>query len=287
VQPIAPIQQAQPPYLASQTAARAGRPIEPWKDSLRIVMFVWGALLLAAFATPWSLDPLKFSWDAISELPGKEKLLPLIIGAVGLLSIVIGALSVPSPARGAIAAVLGLAGIFVPLLVSGMPAWQALVGAIGVIVLVPSLLVRHEYRDASLARILVTVGVIASLVPYVVPSGGGDVPLVGMFHAVLDAEGQRKIVALVKLLFPVVVALGLLAWLPSPSSGAAKPIAWVVLMWGIAVLGSGLFLDGFPDPTKAPFTGAMGWLFGASGPPAAFLAIAGYGIATLIGKQLE
>ena len=287
VQPVAPIPSAQPPYLASQTAARAGRPIEPWKDTLRVMMFVWGGLLLLAFVAPLSLDPMAFSWDTIITGEGKQKLGPLLVAAVGLLSIVIGAIPMASPARGALAAVLGLAGIFVPVFLDGMPPWQVLVTMAGMVVLVPSLLVRNEYRDASLARILVTAGVVAVLAPLLIPTNG-NVPLAGQFQAVLDAEGQWKIVNLVSFLLIVVVALSLLAWLPSPSSGASKPLAWALIMWPLLIVGSTLFLDGGIDPTKSPAS-ALLWVIGAKGAAigSGFLAIASWGIATLIGKQLE
>ena len=45
---------------------------------------------------------------------------------------------------------LGLSGIFVPALIIGMPPWQSLVQMVGTVILIPSLLARHEYRDASL-----------------------------------------------------------------------------------------------------------------------------------------
>lgn len=287
VQPVAPVPSAQPPYLASQTAARAGRPIEPWKDMLRLMMFVWGGLLLLTFVAPTSLDPMRFSWDTIIDGQGKQKLGPLLVAAIGVLSIVIGAIPMASPARGALAAVLGLAGVFVPVFLDGMPPWQVLVSAIGMVVLVPSLLVRSEYRDASLARILVTVGVVAALAPWLVPKDG-NLPLVQALQAVLDAEGQWKIVNLMAFLVIVVVALSLLAWLPSPSGGAAKPLAWALIMWPLLIVGSTLFLDGGIDPTKSPAS-ALAWVVGAKGVVigSGFLAIASWGIATLIGKQLE
>ena len=41
-----------------------------------------------------------------------------------------------------------------------MPPWQTLVPMVGMLLLIPGLLVRSEYRDALLPRILVTIGVI-------------------------------------------------------------------------------------------------------------------------------
>src|SRR5262249_53940788 len=75
-----------PPYLSAQ-GARTGRPIEPWKDSLRLMMFVWGGVLLVVFVTPLTIEPLAFNWDTVLNVAGKAKLPPLILAAVGLLSI--------------------------------------------------------------------------------------------------------------------------------------------------------------------------------------------------------
>ncbi|MDX2092929.1 MAG: hypothetical protein SFX73_34080 [Kofleriaceae bacterium] len=287
VQPVQPIQAAQPPYLASQTAARAGRPIEPWKDTIRVQMFIWGALLLLAFVAPSRLDPMTFGWDGIIHGAGKQKLGPLLIASIGLLSIVIGSISMESAARGALAAVLGLAGILVPLFVLGgaMPHWTTLVSVLGLVLLVPSLLARNEYRDAPLPRVLVTIGVAAVLLPLLLPKGG-NIPLVGMFQAVLDRPGQYKIMALADLLLVIVVAMSLLAWLPSPASGASKTIAWAILVWPAVHMVSGLFTEVGADPTKNPAS-ILTWLVGSDGVGAGFLAIASYGIATILGKQLE
>jgi len=133
--------------------------------------------------------------------------------------------------------------------------------------------------------------VIAVLLPVLLPQNG-NIPLVRMFQAVLDAPGQHKAIALGVLLQYVVVALALLAWLPSPASGAAKGIAFALILWPVVLLGTTLFLDGGLDPTKSPAS-ALAWVVGVGGKGgvvmigSAFLAIASYGIATLLGKQLE
>jgi hypothetical protein len=158
-----PAVHANPPYLASRTAARR-RPIAPWRFSLRQVMFVWGVLLLAAFATPLSLDPLVFNWDAILHGPGTSKLPPLIMAGVGLLSVVLAALPLAPVIRGLLAVLLALTGIGVPLALQGMPSSQQLIplgGMLAPLLLIPGLLLRHEYRDAALPRIVVTLGAIA------------------------------------------------------------------------------------------------------------------------------
>lgn len=266
-----------------------------------MMMFIWGALLLAAFATPLSLEPLAFNWDAILHAPGTAKLGPLIMASVGLLSIVLAAMSLASAARGMIAMLLGLAGIFVPTLVNGMPAWPALVSMVGTVILIPSLLARHEYRDAALPRILVTVGALASLVPFIVPQHG-TILLVELFKGAIDAPGALKILVILVLVNITLVVLSLLAWLPSPASGGAKPLAWMLILWGLVMHVAVLFLVGEPQIIEAsPYTGLVNWVAGGGGGErggagamlggvsmgVAYLAIAGYGTASVIGKQLE
>ena len=58
-----------------------------------------------------------------------------------------------------------------------MPPWQALVPLVGVALLIPGLLVRNEYVESTLSRVLVTIGVIAVLLPLLVPDHG-EIPLV-------------------------------------------------------------------------------------------------------------
>jgi hypothetical protein len=282
--PIAPV----PQYMGGQTAARAGRPIEPWKDSLRLMMFVWGGVLLAAFAIPMTTDPMSFNWDTIINAPqAAAKLPPLIMAAAGLLAIVLAAIPMSPMPRGLIAALLGLAGILTPIILimaDVMPPWQVLVQLVGGLALVPGLLVRQEYREAMLPRILVTVGAIAILVPYLVPERDA-VPLVEIFKALIDAPGKAKVPALLEIVHVVLVVVTLLAWLPSPSSAAAKIFAWALILWPALVhlVGIILEIDRFGDLiSKAPNPALLAWA-----PGAAYMVLVGYGLASVIGKQLE
>ncbi|MBA3395607.1 MAG: hypothetical protein H0T89_23390 [Deltaproteobacteria bacterium] len=301
IMPVSAIPSASPPYLASQTAARAGRPLEPWKDALRVLMFVWGGLLLAAFATPLSIDPLIFNWNIIADAEGTAKLPPLIMAAVGLLALVIAGIPMSPVPRGIMAALLGLAGILVPVLLGGVPPWQLLVPMVGMIVLIPNLLVRNEYRDAALPRILITVGVIAALVPYVIPQRG-SMPLVELFKLAIEAPGAFKVIVLLQIALIVVLVLSLLAWLPSPSSAGAKVFAWLLILWPVithvvVLVLSGNLVDGFK---ASPYAAGMSWVAGAGGMPGgdggismsigigvAYAVLVGYGLATVIAKKLE
>ncbi len=302
-QPIAPVAQASPPYLASQTAARAGRPIEPWKDALPMMMFIWGGLLIAAFVTPLTTDPMAFNWDAIIHGEGTQKLGPLILAATGLLTVAMAAIPLASGARGMMALLLGLTGVFVPMFIGPVaPPWQAIVATVGMVMLPMSLLARHEYRDASLPRIMITVGALCALVPYIVPVNG-TVMLVELFKAVIDAPGAFKIILILVLGQIALVVLSLLAWLPAPASGGAKVIAWLLILYPLFMHAALLFLVGDPgNITNTPYAGAMAWvaggpagtggkemaaMFGGVGIGVAYLAITGYGGATVLGKQLE
>jgi hypothetical protein len=279
-----PLPTAPPPYLASQTAGREKHPIEPWKHSLKIWMFIWGALTLAAFATPVSSDPMGFHWDAILHGSGTDKLPPLIMAAVGLLSVLIASIPMAPVARGALATILGLAGLFVPMFLHGMPEVLSLLPFVGLVLLLPGLLARNEYTDSLVARVLVTIGVIALLVPQVIPSGG-HIPLVDDFKGLLDAQGIAKLGPALELGLLVIAVISLLAWMPGPATGGAKVFAWLVILWLTLVLHVGaLVIEGhIGDSVKAsPFGATMAWV-----PTAAYFVLIGYGLATVIGKQLE
>ena len=279
-----PLPTAPPPYLASQTAARAGHPIEPWKDSLRFVMFVWGALTLAAFVTPLSINPVSFNWDTILHASGTAKLPALILAAVGIVSVVIAGIPMASLPRGILAAVLGLAGIFVPKLIEGMPHWQEVLGLVAILLLVPGLLVRNEYTESLFARILVTLGVICLLLPLLLPDHG-EVPLVAMFKGLLDAPGKAKIGPALELGLLVIAVMSLLAWMPGPATGGAKVFAWLLILWPtlISQIATLLVQGHLADVLKeSPFRATMAWA-----PAAAYMALVGYGLATVFGKQLE
>ena len=279
-----------PVGYAGQTASREGRPIEPWKDSLRLVMLVWGAVLLAGFATPLRIDPLVGHWNTIIDGDGMAKIVPLVLAAVGLLSVVFSSVPMTPAPRGLVAASLGLAGFVLPFILSladGKPfEWQELCVLVAYLTLIPGLLVRQQYRDALLPRLLVTIGVIAYLVPHLIPTGGGDVPLVNEFKAIIDAEGTGKIMAIVVLFPMLLVVMSLLVWLPAPAPGGANLWAILLLIWPIVehITTTALHLDGFVDAIKgAPNEAVFGlWLYIVP-----YLAILSFGFATLFGKQLE
>ena len=270
------------PYLAGAMQVTP-RPIEPWRDKLRMMMFIWGAVMLVVFAVPISIEPLHFNWDELSGAPAKTLILIVLNPAIGLLAIVFGSIPMPALPRGIAAAVLGLAAIVVPWALTEFPPWQMLVPIAGALVLIPALLVRNEYTDSLTARILVTIGVICALVPLLVPVNG-ELPLVAMFKLLIDAQGKAKVGFILHLGLIVVIVMSLLAWMPAPATGAAKIFAWTILLWSAlestitAILTARDPADVF---TKTP---AQVVLWGTA---AATMVLIGYGGATVIGKQLE
>lgn len=270
-----------PPYLASLTA---DRPIDPYRDSLRLVLFAFGILLVGAFCTPLSSAPA-FHWDAITaDVPVSAKIPSLLIAVTGLLSVVIAAIPMSSPPRGLLAVLIALLAIVTPIaLAKGVGDWHAIVTLVAPFLLVPGLLVRQEYQEEFLPRLMVTLAVLATLALWLVPVAG-SLPLVATVKQVVDASGTGKVAPLLALVHMVIVVLTLLVWLPAPASGGAKLFAWILIFWPAVLHFQGLLLsDDVAGRIKgAPFESAMIWAL-----PVAYAAIFGYGLAALIGKRYE
>jgi hypothetical protein len=265
------------------------------------MMFLWGGALLVAFAVPLTLDPLSFQWSVILEAPGRAKVAPLLVAAVGLLSVVLALIPMGAAARGALAAVLGLAGVVVPLALAGMPPWKLLVPLAGMILLLTALLVRDEYRESMVARLLVTVAVIALLVPYVVPERGA-VPLLEIFKQLIEAPGRSKVFPALAVGYVVVVMLTLLAWMPAPATGGAKVFAWILMLWPALLSITALAVtDRLVDVASKTPAGLVAWIGGigahggagealaavGAGLGVAYAVLISYGLASVIGKRLE
>ena len=274
-----PIPAAGMPYQAMR---QGGRPIEPWKDSLPLLMIIWGIATLVAFATPVSLDPLGFNWDIILHGEGKAKIPMLVIAAIGLLGVILGAIPmVPTP-RGILATLLGLSAFVVPIVVAGdLPPWQLLAPMVGVLLLLPGLLMRNEYVEALLPRVMVTLGVLAVLSPFLVPANG-NIPLVELFKGVIGGHiHSAEIVALASIVF---AALNLLVWMPGPATAGGKVFAWIWMLAPLIIMVLGLVDAGHVgDIIKhAPGMLLITWV-----PVTTCAVFLGYGLATVFGKQLE
>lgn len=289
--------QGQPPFLASQTASRADKPVEPFNDAMKMVALLFGGLLIAAFVVPMSLDPgLGFMWDAIGSAPGLQKLGPLLIAGVGVLGVLIGVTPMAGVARGGVAALLGLVPIGLFLTLIGSFEWHMASSTIGGVILIAGLLMRNEYTRDPLPKLFITIGAAAIIVTHLVP-----LTVVDEITAAIDAPGLTRLLAMLSLGPTVIAVLALiLAWIPGSSSVGAKPLAWTFLMWP-AILQATMLIVAMDEAVdlikKSPNIALMLWTYaaptitgegGVSGQPGvAFMALAGFGLAVMFGKQLE
>jgi hypothetical protein len=280
-------QHTPPPYLASTTIERMGAPQEPWAGLLSTLLLVFGIGLIACFVLPWSIgEEVSFSWTTIVHGPGAAKLAPLLIGLTGVLGVVFGLLPLDTVQRGiAAAAMAGLALMLQSMVVDGFST-TGLFGFLTALTLISGLLLRSEYQAALLPRVLTTVGVVFFLMLLLVPSGG-QVPLAAHIGAVADMPGRMKIVAVLTLFWDVVPFLALLCWLPPPGAAGTKILAWLLITRPVVMsLITGLLL-----PYEGGLVaGLMGGIYGVFLAPVAWMAwtaLLGYGVATVMGKQLE
>ena len=280
---VRPLHGHRPPYLASESGHRASNPIEPWAETLKTLMLVFGVLLVACFVAPWRVEPghTIFSWTILgAEGPASGKVMPILFAVTGVLAVVLGALPLATQVRAFAAAGIGLAptiyGAVAPPFV-----WQELIMVIGTVTLVSGLLIRSQYTGAILGRLMATIGAVCVLLVLLIPEGGGDPPLIGAFKAL----GTNHTVPALILIVPAVLALvSLLVWLPGPGHAGAHIIAWIWIVWPLVASILGLIqgenigaalkssLDGFLYVPMA----MMSWA-----------ALVGYGVASAAGKQLE
>jgi hypothetical protein len=286
-----PITGAPNPYMI-QKPPRPNRPVEPWKDSLRLQMFIWGGVLILAFLTPLTIEPgLTFQWDTIIDAPGIAKLDPLLIASVGLLGILLAIIPTSPPPRGLVAGLLGATGVLLSPLIHiftgkgdfGLGTVLQLCILLSPILLVPGLLLRNEYRDSIMPRILVMIGVLLVLAAYLIPVND-KMALVQAFDILADAEGKEKVGGILELLPLLYALMSLLVWLPAPGSGIGKVTAWLWITLPALNLIVELLLGGhIGDVVKGqPYAALMSWA-----PISSYLVFTGYGFATVFGKQLE
>jgi hypothetical protein len=276
-----------PPYLASQTLERMGAPQEPWAHLLGTLLLVLGIGLVACFVLPWQIgEEVMFSWSAVASSPGVQKLTPLLIGITGVCGVVLGLLPLATVVRGIAAAALGALPMMLQALVINGFSVAGLFGFLGTLALVSGLLLRSEYQAALLPRVLTTVGVVLFLLVLLVPSDG-QVPLVAHVKAVGGLPGRMKIVAILQLLWDVVPLFGLLCWWPPPGAAGTKILAWVVITQPVVQSLSVNLVTPHPEGLATSIeNGIFAWFLGPLA-VMAWLCLLGYGIATVLGKQLE
>ena len=274
-----------PPYQGGQRpgqAAPAGRPIEPWKRALPLLMIIWGTATLVGWVAPVRIGPLHFAWEGLMEAPGTLKILALLPPAIGLLGVVLGLIPMAMLPRGILATLIGAAGFVVPVVMSGeLPDWHLLSPIVGVAMIVPGLVVRSRYVDSLFARLLVTFGVIAVLVPFVIPDHG-EIPLIMLFKSLIDGHMHGEQILIVAMV--VFVLLHFIVWLPGPSTAGSALFAWAWMLAPAIIFGFSIseHLDQLAEIAKTSPAALVAWVHAST-----FIIFAGYGLASVFGKQLE
>ncbi len=278
-----------PQYLASETGS------EPWGTTLRLVSILFGVVLLAAVAIPWSFSPLVFSFQALGSLPGAQKVWPIFWAAGGILLLVFG-LGGGTKTRGLIATIIGAAGLVLPVLIGGFSAggggfggglpfgggWVAYVLLAGFVLAPAGLLLRSAYGEASIGRLIATIGCAALIVPFVVPSGG-TLPIIGLFK-MLGGGIENILQVVVMLLLPIAAVLGLFtSWLPSSTSGGTGLWGRIIMWWSflLVIMALAFHIGEIGGLLKQPVVLCVMLLV------LGFPMLLGYGLASFFGKIIE
>jgi hypothetical protein len=273
------------PYLAMD-GRRMSSPMEPWAESLKTLMLVFGVLLVACFVAPWRVQPgeTTFAWTILgSEAPAALKVVPVLFLATGVLAVVLGALPLAALARGFAAAGIGLAPI-VYLSVAPAFEWRELLGLIGAVTLVSGLLVRSHYTGALIGRLMATIGAVCVLLPHLIPIGGDTVPLVARLQMIADAPFEGKLEGIVALVPALLAVVAFLVWLPAPGRAGAHILAWLLIVWPLVGAIAVWLAHGDLGATLKDSLNAVLYMPLAA---MAWAALTGYGVATVAGKQLE
>jgi hypothetical protein len=215
-------------------------------------------------------------------MPVSVKIVPILFLATGVLAVLFGGLPLGSMARGFAAAGIGLAPILFHAVVPAFD-WRALIGLVGAVTLVSGLLVRSQHPGETIGRLLATIGAICVLLQVLIPEGGA-VPLVYLFKAIGQGSAQMTVLGIINLLPVVLALLAFLVWLPPPGQAGAHIMAWawiaLPLVSGIATWLAG---DQLGDTLKT----GLAIIIYVPLAIAAWTALTGYGVATVVGKQME
>jgi hypothetical protein len=279
-----------PPYLASQTAARMDAPVEPWAGSIKLVGLIFGLLLVVCFCVPWAVGGGKtiFAWTNFGAQTTQMKVNAFMLVGTGALAILLSLLPLATMARGLGIAALGLIPIGYGLFGTGkIPDWTKPVMAIAALTLVSGLLVRSQYRSSIAGRIITTIGALAVIAVYLIPSKatGDKLMLVQTFEMFGDAKGKYLLVPILTLIPFLLALVSLLVWLPASTSAGAGVIAWLWIPLAL-VLGVALWAVMAKEPDDELKAGLAKLLWSPIA-TMAWTAFVGYGIATAVGKNLE
>jgi len=273
-----------------------GASADPLHGTLKLAMLVFGILLIAAFAVPMSTDPMRFHWDGLGDMKVTELAGTLLIGGLGVIALLLALIPMGTAPRGLIIGIVALAGMLLPLtIVLDIPDLPVLVlvqfflGILSVVLILSGLIARAGYPNAILGRLLATIGVVLALALVLIPDDHGrfgeGIPLVQMFKAVIDAPNTKALIASIfEVLYFILAVAALLVWLPGPGSGGTKIIAWVFVLLPAVQHFIGLGLgDGIGDLiSKTPNEALLGWV-----PEVGFMALAGFGLGSALGKMTE
>lgn len=261
-------------------------PVEPFADALRALMLGLGTLLIACFAAPWSVsDGAEFSWDVLRNAEATyPRLIALLMVASGLSALLLAILPAATIGRGLAAACLGTLSLIASEASDPQGAWWIFSWLLGMAALVAGLLLRSQYRSSLVARLIVTAGALALIVPWLVPIDGDPRIAVVLSNLGSDISLGAKLSGLVQLGVLALAGVALFAWLPAPSSAAAGVLAWIV----VAVIPIVTLADLLASSDIATrISRNLGATILVPLSTAAWIALGGWGVATLVGKSLE
>jgi hypothetical protein len=209
-----------------------------------------------------------------------------LIPGTGLLAVLLGSLPLPAMGRGIAAACLGLVPIVYGLVGGGKFDALSLVHALAGLGLVAGLILRSQYKGSMAARILTTAGALAVIAMFVIPMSkyGDKMGVKVMFDTLSDAAGKGKVQPIMNLLPLVLAIFALLVWIPGPSGAGAIIMAWI---WIVLPLLTAVVLLLVSSDIGATLKGNLGGVVWVPSAAMAWTALFGYGVATVVGKQLE
>jgi hypothetical protein len=258
-------------------------------------MLVFGVLLIACFVAPWAVggEKTQFSWSifSVDGAPWSMKLLPILLAATGVVSVILGALKLSVTSRAFSATAIGLAPILYFIVGSSPFAWQSAVGAVGTVMLISGLILRSRFPDAKMARVVATVGVLALVALYLIPSNGA-MPIKGIFDQLSGLPGKAKLIPIIgggmggaSGLIPLLLTVGgLVVWLKGPGKAGTNGLAWAMLFWSLIAAIAALLLGGAViDALKAGLSTYL-YLPLAN---VAWMSLACFGVAGVLGSQLN
>jgi hypothetical protein len=290
-----------PPYLASQTAARANKPIEPFNDITKLALLVFGGCLLAYLVVPLTLSPFHIMAEGIADFPGKMKLIPLLIAAGGVGGVLLGVMPMTPMARGGIAALVGLIPILLFATVVFGFDWHTLVYPMGGILVPAGLLLRDAYPTDKLPRMFVFAGAACIALPFFVPFRVVDMVLDILKSIIHPGILLTMLAGFIPLLLSALAVI--LCVIPGQFKFGAKQLAWAWFLFPFPFMIASLAVNS-PHMILDIVTHAPGMLFAWAGPAiptsdvtgnasfamplyTGFAAMATFGVVTLFGKQLE